>query len=63
MYGCVEFDTKDKKLIIELLKYDKKNSHGEVKYSLIESIGKCKVDIIVDNDVIFEAFDYYASKQ
>ena len=63
MYGCVEFDTKDKKLIIELLKYDKKNSHGEVKYSLIESIGKCKVDMIVDNDVIFEAFDYYASKQ
>ena len=61
LYGSVEFAENDKSSIIELLKYDKKNSHGDIKYALLESIGKCKVDVIVENDMVQKAFDYYAS--
>ena len=61
LYGPVEFNENDKSSIIELLKYDKKNSHGQVKYALLESIGSCVVDIIVDDQLIDEAFLYYAS--
>jgi len=43
------------------LKYDKKNSHGDIKYALLDSIGKSKVDVIVDNDMVQKAFGYYAS--
>jgi len=61
IYGSVVFSENDKSSIIELLKYDKKNSHGQIKYALLESIGSCKVDIVVDDSLIDEAFKYYAS--
>jgi len=60
IYGSVDFSENDKSSIIELLKYDKKNSHGQVKYALLESIGSCKVDILVDDELIHEAFSFYA---
>ena len=60
IYGAVDFNENDKSSIIELLKYDKKNSHGHIKYALLESIGSCKVDVIVDDQLIHEAFSYYA---
>ena len=60
-YGSVEFNEKDKSSIIELLKYDKKNSHGLVKYALLEKIGVSKVDVVVTDTMIHEAFSYYAS--
>ena len=61
IYGSVVFSENDKSSIIELLKYDKKNSHGQIKYALLESIGSCKVDVLVDSQLIDEAFVYYAS--
>ena len=61
IYGSVVFSENDKSSIVELLKYDKKNSHGQIKYALLESIGSCKVDVIVDENLIDEAFEYYAS--
>tara|TARA_B110001469_G_scaffold100831_1_gene98327 strand:- start:31574 stop:32641 length:1068 start_codon:yes stop_codon:yes gene_type:complete len=61
IYGTVDFSENDKSSIIELLKYDKKNSHGQIKYALLESIGTCKVDVIVEDQLIDEAFVYYAS--
>jgi 3-dehydroquinate synthase len=60
-YGSVEFNEKDKTSIIELLKYDKKNSHGLVKYALLEKIGVSKVDVVVTDTMVHEAFSYYAS--
>ncbi len=50
----------DQKIIIDLLKHDKKNSHGVIKFVLLEAIGKPKIDCVVSNDLILEAFDYYA---
>tara|TARA_B110000037_G_scaffold57082_2_gene69618 strand:+ start:4352 stop:5419 length:1068 start_codon:yes stop_codon:yes gene_type:complete len=61
IYGSVVFSENDKSSIVELLKYDKKNSHGQIKYALLESIGSCKVDVIVAENLIDEAFEYYAS--
>jgi 3-dehydroquinate synthase len=45
--------------IIELLKYDKKNEHGNINFVLLEQIGKPKIDCLVDNALIIKAFEYY----
>ena len=60
-FSKVEITKADQQHIIELLKYDKKNSHGVVKFVLLEAIGKPKLDCVVSNDLILEAFDYYAN--
>ncbi|WP_304132954.1 3-dehydroquinate synthase [Mesonia mobilis] len=56
----VSFTEKDIEQIIELMKYDKKNSHGNINFVLLEKIGQCKIDCTVPNDVIYQAFAYYA---
>lgn len=59
LYGEVSFTTKDINAIIELLKYDKKNEHGNINFVLLEAIAQPKINCLVDNQIIFEAFDYY----
>ncbi|WP_417876017.1 3-dehydroquinate synthase [Winogradskyella sediminis] len=59
-FSKVTITKADQEHIIELLKYDKKNSHGVVKFVLLEAIGKPKLDCVVSNALIFEAFNYYA---
>jgi 3-dehydroquinate synthase len=59
LFGKVHIETSDHDAIIELLKYDKKNEHGNINFVLLESIGNPKVDCLVDNDLIVEAFRYY----
>jgi len=56
----VSFNDKDIKEIIALLKYDKKNTHGVVNFVLLENIGKAKIDCKVPDELILEAFKYYA---
>ncbi len=56
----VAINKDEQKIIIELLKHDKKNSHGVVKFVLLEAIGKPKIDCVISNDLILEAFDYYS---
>jgi 3-dehydroquinate synthase len=56
----VSINKEDEKIIINLLKHDKKNSHGVVKFVLLEAIGKPKIDCVVSNELILEAFDYYS---
>jgi len=59
IYPKVGFDEKDFNAIVDLLIYDKKNSHGKVKFALIEAIGNPKWDIEVPNALLKNAFDYY----
>jgi 3-dehydroquinate synthase len=54
----ISITKEDQKIIIDLLKHDKKNSHGVVKFVLLEAIGKPKIDCVVSNELIFEAFAY-----
>lgn len=55
----VEFNAKDYQHIINLLKHDKKNSHGVIKFVLLKTIGKPKIDCKVTNELIYDAFSYY----
>lgn len=57
----VDIDTTDYKAIIDLLKYDKKNEHGNINFVLLEAIGEPKSDCLVENDLIVESFEYYQS--
>lgn len=58
-FNKVIIKKEDQKEIMDLMKYDKKNTHGNINFVLITSIGKTTIDKKVSNDIIFEAFDYY----
>jgi 3-dehydroquinate synthase len=45
--------------ILDLLRFDKKNAHGKVLFSLLESIGQAKYNVEVSGDQLSAAFDYY----
>ncbi|MBT8261025.1 MAG: 3-dehydroquinate synthase [Bacteroidia bacterium] len=60
-YGKITFKKHDYKNIIELLKFDKKNSHGNINFVLLEDIAKTKIDCIVTNELILESFEYYST--
>ena len=60
-YNKVTIEESDYPAIIELLKYDKKNNHGNINFVLLEDIGKPKIDCLVDNKLIIESFKYYTS--
>ena len=59
IFPLVEFTTEDIVEIEKLLIFDKKNSHGRVRYALLEKIGKPHLDAEVSPDLIREAFSYY----
>ncbi|MFH4965350.1 3-dehydroquinate synthase [Gaetbulibacter sp. M235] len=60
-YGVVNFEESDFKPIIELLKYDKKNNHGNINFVLLKAIGEPVIDCLVEEPVILDAFKFYAS--
>ncbi|MFH4969049.1 3-dehydroquinate synthase [Gaetbulibacter sp. M240] len=60
-YGKVSIPESDYQPIMELLKYDKKNTHGHINFVLLESIGSCKLDCQVSEDLIIEAFKFYSN--
>lgn len=60
-YGKVTINESDYPAIIVLLKYDKKNNHGNINFVLLESIGNPKIDCLVADDIIIDAFKFYAS--
>ena len=60
MYDKVSFNDSEINQIIELLKYDKKNSNGNINFVLLENIGNPVIDKQVSNDLIREAFNFYA---
>ncbi len=61
MYDSNTFSEKEIELIIENLKYDKKNSNGNINFVLLEKIGQPLIDQRVSNDIILESFNYYHS--
>ncbi len=58
-YKKVTFKKQDIKAILELLKFDKKNSHGQINFVLIKYIGGALIDQRVPLDLFEEAFAYY----
>ncbi len=58
-YQKIDFTENDITAILSLLKFDKKNSHGNVNFVLLESIGKPIIDVKIPNGLYLEAFAYY----
>ncbi|MGJ8732512.1 3-dehydroquinate synthase [Cellulophaga fucicola] len=58
-YGKVSFTDEDIKNILTYLKFDKKNSHGNINFVLLKTIGECQIDVIVSEDLLYESFAYY----
>ncbi|MBJ7882692.1 3-dehydroquinate synthase [Gelidibacter salicanalis] len=61
IFKKVRIDNSDHDAIIDLLKFDKKNEHGNINFVLLEEIGKPKIDCLVENGLIIKAFEYYRS--
>lgn len=59
MYDPIVFTKDEIELIIEKLKYDKKNSNGQVLFVLLENIGTPVLNQKVSNNLILDAFTYY----
>src|SRR6056297_438895 len=55
----VDFTEDDIANILRLLKYDKKNSHGNVNFVLLQAIGDAVTDIKVPEELFPKAFAYY----
>lgn len=59
-YGKIEIKEDEYATIIDLLKYDKKNNHGNINFVLLEDIGITKIDCLVDDKIIIDSFKFYA---
>ncbi len=58
-FSPISFDKEDISEILTLLKYDKKNSHGNVYFVLLKRIGDALIDNKVSDQALHEAFAYY----
>ncbi|MGB0974537.1 MAG: 3-dehydroquinate synthase [Flavobacteriaceae bacterium] len=61
VFGKIDILDDDIPHIIELMKYDKKNSHGNINFVLLSTIGQIIIDQKVSNDLINDAFNYYTN--
>ncbi|MCM4166222.1 3-dehydroquinate synthase [Arenibacter antarcticus] len=59
-YKKVTFAKSDIDAILSLLKFDKKNSHGNINFVLLKGIGDPAIDVKVPSNLMLEAFEYYA---
>ena len=60
IFPKIYLNKKDITSILQLLKYDKKNSFGKVKFVLLKELGKTVIDVeITEQNFFFEAFDFY----
>jgi len=61
LFGNTNFEPKEIEKIIDLLKHDKKNSHGKINFILLKEIGEPVYDVEISKDLILESFDFYLS--
>ena len=58
-YKPVKFSKEEIETILELLKHDKKNEHGNINFVLLKNIGEAVIDIKVSPEILRAAFLYY----
>ena len=61
IYEDIVLTNNDIDPILDLLIHDKKNEYGTIQFALIEKIGKIKINQLVENELILEAFNDYKS--
>jgi 3-dehydroquinate synthase len=59
IYKRFDFTEKDIDEIIQLLRFDKKNTNGNVNFVLLEDFNKYLIDQQVSNELIRKAFNFY----
>lgn len=59
LYSIADIGEEDFEEILELLKFDKKNSYGKIKFVLLKEIGIPVIDLEVPRDIQVEALRYY----
>ena len=59
IFEIITFNEIDIQSIKELLIHDKKNQYGTIQFALLNQIGSCKYNEIVDNEMIEMAFEDY----
>lgn len=58
-YGSFAFDCSHYPDIYERMRHDKKNKAEEIRFTLLEDIGKIKIDQTVQKDEIYDMLDFY----
>ena len=61
LFSIVEINKPDQEKITSLIQFDKKNSHGNVNFVLLNSIGKISIDQKVNYEEIIQGFEFYNS--
>ncbi len=61
IYDDITFEENDIQPILDLLIHDKKNEFGTIQFALIEGIGTIKINQLVENELILNAFQDYKS--
>ena len=59
IYEPIQINAADYDAIIDLLKYDKKNEHGNINFVLLDAIGSPKINCVVENQLIIKSFNYF----
>jgi 3-dehydroquinate synthase len=58
-FGHIEIDSFADHRLLELMRHDKKNSKGELNFTLLTSLGTCEVNRTADLLLVKEALKYY----
>nr|WP_299339557.1 3-dehydroquinate synthase [Allomuricauda sp.] len=58
-FDRVHFEKEDIDVIVDLMRYDKKNAHGNINFVLLQEIGAAVTDIKVPENLFEKAFAYY----
>jgi len=58
-YKKVDFNDTDIAAILSLLKFDKKNTHGNINFVLLKTIGETEIDCQVPDEFLKKSFAYY----
>lgn len=61
VYPKYQLDKKAYPALIEIMKNDKKNTAGQISFSLLKRIGECSYDVFCTEAEIFESLDYYSA--
>ena len=59
IFGHISIPTNDYLTIIDLMKYDKKNSGNNINFVLLNDLGDYKIDCQVTNELLIEGLNYY----
>jgi 3-dehydroquinate synthase len=58
-YGIFGIDCNKYERLYEYMTHDKKNTDGNVNFTLLSDVGEIKINQVADKEQIFEMFDFY----